>query len=108
MSAIVPPAVRSRLASNVAGPLTVSVLADTTTFSVELNLATVMGELMVTTGFAFGPRSMMTVAVAPGTTPELQLAAVLKLPLESVFQTLTPVNGVPRWRYAFLLSEDCE
>ena len=92
------------MAPKLAGPLTVSVEPDTSTFSLAVSLPTVIGVLMVTTGLASGPRSMITVSVPAGTTPALQLAAVLKLPLESVFQTLTPVKLLPRCRKAFLLS----
>ena len=37
-------------------------------------------------------------------TPPVQLAAVPQSPLLSVFQTLTPVNSVPRCRNTFLPS----
>ena len=61
-------------------------------------------EFTVTNGLALGPRSISTVSLAPGTTPALQLLARLKLPLASVFQTLTPVNVLPRCRKTFLES----
>ena len=55
-----------------------------------------MAVLTVTVGLAAGPRSINTVSPAIGTIPVLQLAAVLKLPLESVFQTFTPEKTRPR------------
>ena len=77
-------------------PLRVSVPPDMVRPSVATSRPTVMAEFTVMTGFAFGPRSINTVSPAVGTTPVLQLLPRLKLPLESVFQTFTPVNDVPR------------
>ena len=60
--------------------------------------------LTVTTGLPSGPRSMITVSPALGTALPLQLLAVFQKPLESVFQTLTPVYTVPRCSTALLAS----
>ena len=75
--------------------------------SVAISLPTAIAVFTVTTGLAPGPRSISTVSPAIGATPVLQLLPRLKLPLESVFQTLTPVNVGPRCRKAFLLSTPC-
>ena len=94
--------------ANAAAPVTVSDWPDAmVTASVLCKLATVKTPLTVTSGLNDGPLSMITTSAAPGTKPVLQLAAVLKLPLESVFQTFTPVNVKPRCRKAFLLSTPC-
>ena len=107
-SASVPPFCRLRVDWNVAAPATCRLPPDATVIgSAASSLFTEMAELIVTVGFAAGPRSMITESEAPGTTPALQLTAVLKLPLESVFQILTPVKLVPRCRKVFLLSAPC-
>ena len=76
---------------------TVSVPALIVMFSVDCSLpVNCVPLLTVIVGLA-APRSMITVCPATGN-PALQFAAVLQFPLESVFQTLTPVKTVPRWK----------
>ena len=86
------------------GPAVSRLPAEMVKPSVAISLPTEIAVFTVTTGLAPGPRSISTVSPATGATPVLQLLPRLKLPLESVFQTLTPVKTVPRCRKAFLLS----
>ena len=83
------------------GSETLSVPPPIVMISVDCNLpVNWVPMLTVMTGLAT-PRSMNTICPATGS-PALQFDAVLQSPPKSVFQTLTPVNTVPRWRKTVL------